>query len=172
MTLSPERKDHCPFLLLILLGRGTSVAKSCAVLCFLTALWRHAYFLNWLVCFLAMLGLHCCTQAVSSCGQWELLSSCARAFTEVAPLVTEHRVSLAPWHMESSRTRNRTLVSCIGWWILNDWTTKKSLLVTSCCFFPLVVLHFIIFTVTVLFFLSSRNFFYLNRSYTVLSSLV
>ena len=47
--------------------------------------------------FLAVLGLHCCMQAVSSCGQWERLSSCAQLLTEVAPLVTQHtfRCSMA-----------------------------------------------------------------------------
>ena len=29
--------------------------------------------------------------------------------------------------MESSRTRDRTHISCIGRWILNDWTTREVL---------------------------------------------
>ena len=32
---------------------------------------------------------------------------------------------VAPWHMGSSQTRNRTCVPCTGRWILNLWTTKK-----------------------------------------------
>ena len=31
----------------------------------------------------------------------------------------------APWHVESSQTRDRTCVPCIGRWILYHWTTKE-----------------------------------------------
>ena len=32
-----------------------------------------------------------------------------------------------PWHVESSLTRDRAHVSCIGTWILNDCMTRKVL---------------------------------------------
>ena len=31
----------------------------------------------------------------------------------------------APWHTESSQTRDQTLVACIGGQILNHWTTRE-----------------------------------------------
>ena len=59
----------------------------------------------------------CCTGAPSSCGSWAL----------------EHRLSscgewVAPWHVESSRTRERTCVPCIVWWILIYCVTKEVLI--------------------------------------------
>ena len=33
---------------------------------------------------------------------------------------------VAPQHMESSRTGDRTRVPCIGSWILNHWTTREA----------------------------------------------
>ena len=40
-----------------------------------------------------MLGLPCCSGALSSCGKWEVLSSCrARLLVAVAPLAVEHRL--------------------------------------------------------------------------------
>ena len=35
--------------------------------------------------------------------------------------------SVAPWHVGSSRARDRTCVLCIGMWILNCWTTREVL---------------------------------------------
>ena len=41
--------------------------------------------------FLAVLGLHCCVQAFSSCGEWGLLFiAVSRLLIEVASLVAEH----------------------------------------------------------------------------------
>ena len=34
---------------------------------------------------------------------------------------------VAPWHVESSQTRGRTYVPCIGRQILNHWTTREVL---------------------------------------------
>ena len=31
----------------------------------------------------------------------------------------------APWHVESSQTRDQTQVPCVGRWILNHWTTRE-----------------------------------------------
>ena len=36
-----------------------------------------------------------------------------------------HMGLVAPRHVESSWTRDRTLVPCIGRWILNHWTTRE-----------------------------------------------
>ena len=35
-----------------------------------------------------------------------------------------HTGLIAPWHMESSQTRNQICVPCIGRQILNHWTTR------------------------------------------------
>ena len=32
---------------------------------------------------------------------------------------------VAPWHVESSRTKIGTYIPCIGRWILNHWTTRE-----------------------------------------------
>ena len=47
------------------------------------------------VCFfLALLGLHCCSWAFSSCSEWGLLSSLVQGLPiAVASLVVEHRLS-------------------------------------------------------------------------------
>ena len=53
----------------------------------------------------------------------------------VASLVTEHQLRMqasvvtvhgltCPKHVESSRTRDRTHIPCIGRWILNHWTAR------------------------------------------------
>ena len=34
---------------------------------------------------------------------------------------------VAPWHVGSSQTRDRTHVPCLGRWILNHWTTREVL---------------------------------------------
>ena len=44
--------------------------------------------------FLAVLGLHCCSWAFSSCSEWGLLSSLVRGLpVAVTSLVVEHRLS-------------------------------------------------------------------------------
>ena len=42
--------------------------------------------------FMAALGLHCCMQASSSCGEWGLVSSCRGLLISVTSLVVEHRL--------------------------------------------------------------------------------
>ena len=100
--------------------------------------------------FLAALGLCCCAQAFSSCGERGLLFVVVRGLlTAVASLVAEHRLQahglqqlwhvgsraqtqqswrtglVAPRHVGSSRTRARTCVPCIGRWILNHCATRE-----------------------------------------------
>ena len=42
---------------------------------------------------LSMLGLHCCSQALSSCGEWELLFAVVHGFLiALASLVAQHRL--------------------------------------------------------------------------------
>ena len=48
-------------------------------------------FIYFIYLFLAMLGLHCCTRAFSSCGKWGLLFVAVhRLLIAVASLVAEH----------------------------------------------------------------------------------
>ena len=68
------------------------------------------------------LGLHYHTQAFCSSTELGLLSA-------VAPLIssTGSRLSglVAPWHVESSQTRDGTHVSCIGRRILTHCITRE-----------------------------------------------
>ena len=79
--------------------------------------------------FLAVLGLHWCTWAFSSCGAWDSHCggvSCCRAQvlgTWVQQLWCMHLDAL--WHVESVWTRDWTCVPCIGGQILNHWTTRE-----------------------------------------------
>ena len=85
--------------------------------------------------FLAVLGLHCCAQAFSSCGEWGLVAV-HRLLIVVASLV-EHGLQahglqqlwcmglVALQHVGSSRTRDRSRAPCIGRWILNHCATKE-----------------------------------------------
>ena len=90
--------------------------------------------------FMVALGLRCCVQVFSSCVERGLLSSCsARLLTAVASLV-EHGLQVhrpqelwltglvALQQVESSRTKDRTRVPCIGRWNLNHWTPREVLL--------------------------------------------
>ena len=96
---------------------------------------------NFLIIFksLAVLSLHCFAWTFSNCSRQGLLSS----FSAQAPLQqllllqsTGSRVRglqqlwlvhlVAPWHMQSSQTRDPTCVFCIGRWILNPQTIRKS----------------------------------------------
>ena len=104
------------------------------------ALWSEAFFFfcnfTYLYLFLAVLSLCCCTQAFPSSGKRGLLSSCggwashcsgfsccwARPRGTRAQLLW-HMGLVAGWHVESSWTRGRTHVPCIGRRILNHWTT-------------------------------------------------
>ena len=80
---------------------------------------------------LALLGLCCCMWPFSICDVQGLLFDTVHGFfIAVASLVVEHRLQapglqqlwhmslVAPWHVESSWTRDRTYVCCIGSWIL------------------------------------------------------
>ena len=71
--------------------------------------------------FLPVLGLHCCRQAFSSCGKQGVL--CCRAWALGCTCGTQGLVAL--WHMEWSRSRDQTCVSCIGRQILIQWTPRE-----------------------------------------------
>ena len=90
--------------------------------------------------FLAVLGL-CCGAWASHCGGFSCCG--ARALGAWAPAVVAHGLSscglralerrlsscgarlVAPWHVEFSRTRARTRVSCLGRRILNHCATRE-----------------------------------------------
>ena len=101
--------------------------------------------------FLAVLGLHCCVQAFSSCGEQGLLFvAVCRLLIAVASFVVDHGLQarglqqlrlagsraqvqqlwrtglVALWHVGSSQTRAQTHVTCIGRWILNHCTTREA----------------------------------------------
>ena len=89
--------------------------------------------------FMAVLGLHFCVRAFSSCGRRGPLFIAVRGpLTIAASLVAEHRLQtrrlsklwltglVAPWHVGSSQTRARTHVPCIGRQILNHCTTREA----------------------------------------------
>ena len=64
-------------------------------------------FLLFIYLFLAVLGLHCCVQAFSSCGEEGLLSCCgAQALGPTGSVVLVHGHSDPKKHVESSRTRD------------------------------------------------------------------
>ena len=60
----------------------------------------------------------------SGCGSWALSRAQAQSLW--------FRSLVALWHVGSSRTRNRTRVSCIGRWILYHWATGEA---QKFCFF-------------------------------------
>ena len=82
------------------------------------------------IIFLAGLSLCCCTQAFSSCS--------ARAWRRSGFSSVEHGLQgaqaqqltytglVAPWHVGTSQTRDRTHVPCIGRRILYHWTTRET----------------------------------------------
>ena len=98
--------------------------------------------------FLAMLGLHCCVQAFSSCGARDSHFggfSCCGAwapgcvdFRNCGSGALELTGLVALWHVGSSRTRNHTCVSCIGRQILYHWVLREVL----CFHFREVILGF------------------------------
>ena len=85
------------------------------------------------------LGLCCYTQAFPSCGEWELLSSCGAQVSHrsgfsccgAQALRLAVFSSCSTWdsaalgHMESSGTRDRTHVPCIGRQILIHYTARE-----------------------------------------------
>ena len=87
--------------------------------------------------FLAALGLRCCTRAFSSCGERGLLSSCGAQASHRSGFSSCRAQALgcslwftglvAPQHVGSPQTRDRTHVPCIGRWILNHWATREVL---------------------------------------------
>ena len=102
--------------------------------------------------FLVAWGLHCCMQAFSSCGvganvclwctrfslQWLFLwsagsgcmgfSSCSLGALRLSSVVVPLVLRCSAWHVESSWTKDWSLVLCIGGQILIHSTTRKSLI--------------------------------------------
>ena len=117
--------------------------------------WRRTFclffFFNIIYSFVAALGLCCCELAFCSCGQQGLLPGCSAQ----ASRAVEHRLSgaeaarglsgcgfldsgtqarwlwctglVVPWHVGSSRPRDRTCVSCIGRQILYHWVAREAM---------------------------------------------
>ena len=102
---------------------------------------KYAYYLC-IYLFLVVLHLCSCMQTFSSCSTWvphHCGFSCCRVwalghadFSSCGSKVqyswfAGSRVQglVASQHMDSSRTRDPTCVSCISLWILNHWTTKE-----------------------------------------------
>ena len=74
--------------------------------------------------FLATLGLSGCAQAFSSCEQ-RLLFVAEHRLSASRLQHLQCRGSVALQHVVSSRTRDRTHVSCTGSQILSHWTTRE-----------------------------------------------
>ena len=110
-------------------------------------------FIYFIYLFLAALGLCCCAQAFSSCGEWGLLLVAVRGLLiAVASLVAEHGLQapglqqlwlvgsraqaqqlwcmhlVALQHVGSSGTRARTRVPCTGRRILNHCATRDAII--------------------------------------------
>ena len=84
-----------------------------------------AFKYTYLFLVLAVLGLHCCTRAFSSCHEWGLLSSCGvQASRAWASVVAVCGLSCS-MTCGSSLTRDHTCVLCFGRQILNQWTTRE-----------------------------------------------
>ena len=87
------------------------------------------------LCFLIFLFMYLflAAQAFSSCSEWELLFSCGAhtchhsGFSCCGEQAQQVRCTglVAPWHVESYQTRNRTCVPSICREILNHWTTRE-----------------------------------------------
>ena len=98
---------------------------------------------------MAVLGLHFCARAFSSCGKWgPLFIAVRRPLTIAASLVAEHRLQtrrlsncgpVAPRHAGSSQTRARTRVPCIGRQTPNYCATREA---PSACLFILFIASF------------------------------
>ena len=94
-----------------------------------------------------MLSLHCCVWvSLGAASRGYSLAAVHKLLIAEAPLVAEHRLSdmqasqlaaprlsscgtrhVAPWHVGTSFTRDRTGICCIARWILNHWTTREAL---------------------------------------------
>ena len=97
------------------------------------------YYYYYYLLFLAVLGLHCCTQAFFSCGsrgysslwcsgfslRWLLLFR-STGSRRVGFISCSTRAQAAPWHVGSNRCRAWTRVPCIGRQILNHWATREA----------------------------------------------
>ena len=89
------------------------------------------YYLVHPLLFLAALGLCCCMKPFSFFGPQSL--ECGLQQLWYSGLV-------APLHVRSSQTRDRTHVPCHGRWILIHWTTREALVILSHSFFsPLLI---------------------------------
>ena len=116
--------------------------------------WFYLFIHCYLFLFLAVLGLHYCAQAFSSCGKQKLHSSCSvRAspchdfsccnrqtlwlvgFSSCPSQSPEHRLSSCGTqtcclqHVGFSKTRDQTRFPCIARQILNHWITRVTLLI-------------------------------------------
>ena len=97
-----------------------------------------SYFLNF-ISVLAVLGLHCCAPASSSCGEQGLRFVMVHTFPLVWLLLLQSRGSMeraqefwcvglaAPRYVGSSWSRDRTRIPFTGRWILNHRSTRESL---------------------------------------------
>ena len=127
-------------------------------------------FKNCIFFFFATLGPHCFTWAFSSCSKMGPLSSLSvqashcRGFScwwSTRALGFQQLWSMdlvAPQHMESFRTRDRTLVLCISRGILNHWSTREAL-----CLSPFRHLALVPRTVSGMRFSVSHILFWKNR---------
>ena len=98
------------------------------------------YYYYYIYLFLAVLGLHCCTWALSSCGEWGLLFVVLRGLLiaslgmQASVVVARGLSSCGSWALEhrlsscvpvASWTRAGTCVPCIGRRILNHCATRE-----------------------------------------------
>ena len=99
----------------------------CVIYSFKFTVFSRGLLLSWLILFwksylfLAVLGLHGCSWASSSCSKWGLL------FVIAASIVAPHGLCSWPRHVGSSQTRDWTRVLCTGGRLLNHWTTREVL---------------------------------------------
>ena len=91
-----------------------------------------------LLLYLAAPGLHCCTQAFSSRGEWcsvsfsfQWLLLCSTGSRGPGLQQQQHTGLVALQHVGSSQTGYRTRVPCIARQVLKHWTTREDLL-TKC----------------------------------------
>ena len=78
------------------------------------------FFINVFILFLAVLGLHCCMRAFSSCSEWELLFvAVRRLLIAVASLAAKHRLQACGiqqlWHTGSVVVAHGAQLLCGMW---------------------------------------------------------
>ena len=100
------------------------------------ALVRASFCKLFLSLFLAVLGLPCSTWSLFSCIEWRLVAAYELLIAVAMLLLLQSTSSgcrpqqvqcmalLAPRRVESSQTRGRTHIPCIGRQILNYWTAR------------------------------------------------